>query len=89
MELTNISSIYKSKGLSSSLANDYGVFNVVAVRSIIDKLVYNDYYDQIDENTSDSNVGGGRKKRNISTNLFMVYGIINYALNPICPVGGR
>ena len=58
------------------MSNDHGVFNVV---TIIDKLVYNDYYDLIDENMSDSNVGG-RKKRNVRDNLFIVYGIINYAV---------
>ena len=49
------------------------------MRSIIDKLVYYDYYDIIDGNMSDSNVGG-RKNRNIRDNLFIAYGIINYAL---------
>ena len=48
-------------------------------RSIIDNLIYNDYYDIIDNNMSDSNVGG-RKDRNIRDNLFIVYGIINFAL---------
>ena len=46
---------------------------------IMDKLVYNDYYDTVDKNMSDSNVGG-RKRRNIRDNLFIVYGVINYAL---------
>ena len=79
MEWTNISSIYKNKGLKTDLNNDRGVFNVMTVRSIIDNLIYNDYYETIDQNMSDSNVGG-RKKRNIRDNLFIVYGIINYAL---------
>ena len=52
---------------------------MVTSRSILDNLVYNDYYETIDENMSDSNVGG-RKKRNIRDNLFIVYGIINYTL---------
>ena len=49
------------------------------VRSIIDNLVYNDYYDCIDNNMSDSNFGG-RRDRNIRDNLYIVYGIINFAL---------
>ena len=48
-------------------------------RSIIDNLIYNDYYEIIDQNMSDSNVGG-RRDRNIRDNLFIVYGIINFAL---------
>lgn len=79
LELANISSLYKHRGSKMDLNNDRGVFNVVTARSIIDKLVYNDYYDIMDSNMSDSNVGG-RKKRNIRDNLFIVYGIINYSL---------
>ena len=79
LEWTNISSIYKRKGLKTDLNNDRGVFNVMRVRSIIDNLVYNDYYDCIDKNMSDSNVGG-RRDRNIRDNLFVVYGVIYFAL---------
>ena len=52
---------------------------MIRARSIIDNLVYNNYYQTIDESMSDSNVGG-RKERNIRDNLFIVYGVINYAL---------
>ena len=51
----------------------------MTVRTIIDNLMYNDYYDVIDQNMSDSNVGG-RKDRNIRDNLFIVYGVINSVL---------
>ena len=79
LQLTNISSIYKLKGSKSDLNNDRGVFNVVTIRSIIDKLMYNDIYDIVDSMMSDSNVGG-RRGRNIRDNLFIINGIINYAL---------
>ena len=59
--------------------NDRGVFNVSSVRSIIDKLIYHDIYDTVDGNMSDSNVGG-RKGRNIRDNLFIINGVINYAI---------
>ena len=48
LELTNISSIYKKKGSKLDLNNDRGVFNVMTVRSIMDNLLYNDFYDEID-----------------------------------------
>ena len=41
--------------------------------------MYQDKYDAIDECMSDSNVGG-RKKRNIRDNLFVIYSIINDAI---------
>ena len=74
VQLSNITSIYKHRGSKSDLDNDRGVFNVSAVRSIIDKLVYNDYYDLVDGNMSDSNVGG-RRGRNIRDNLFIINGV--------------
>ena len=79
VQLSNITSIYKNRGSKSDLDSDRGVFNVATVRSIIDKLVYNDYYDLVDMNMSDSNVGG-RRGRNIRDNLFIINGVINYAL---------
>ena len=48
LQLTNISSIFKNKGSKLDLSNDRGVFNVMTVRSIIDNLIYNDLYDEID-----------------------------------------
>ena len=79
LQLTNITSIYKHRGSKSDLNNDRGIFNVSAVRSVIDKLVYNDIYEMVDRNMSDSNVGG-RRGRNNRDNLFIINGVINYAL---------
>ena len=79
VELTNITSIYKNKGSKLDLNNDRGIFTVTCLRSIIDKLIYDEYYETIDGNMSDSNVGG-RKKRSIRDHLFIVYGIINNAI---------
>ena len=59
--------------------NDCRAFNVMTVRSIIDNLIYNEFFDDIDSSMSDSNLGG-RRNRNIRDNLFIVYGIINYAI---------
>ena len=41
----DITSIYKQKGEKSDLENDRGIFSVSKVRSIIEKLVYQDIYD--------------------------------------------
>ena len=79
-ELTDITSIYKNKGSKLDLDNDRGIFSVTWLRSMVDKLAYNDVYDVVDSNMSDSNVGG-RKNRSIRDNLFIVYGIINNAIN--------
>ena len=79
-EEMSITSFYKNKGLRSELGNDRGVFNVVKLRSILDKLIYKDSYPVIDQHLSCSNVGG-RKGRNIRDHLFVIYGIINDVKN--------
>ena len=76
LQSSNISSFYKNKGSRNDLDNDRGVFNVVKIRSILDKMIYNDKYDIIDENMSCSNIGA-RKNRNIRDHLFVINGILN------------
>ena len=52
----NISSFYKNKGDKSDLNNDRGVFNVVKIRFILDKMVYSDIYAKVDASMSSSNI---------------------------------
>ena len=53
----NISSLYKNKGSRKDFNNYRGIFRVTVIRSIIDKLIYNDEYLTIDGNLTNSNVG--------------------------------
>ena len=76
---SNISSFYKSKGSKDDLNNDRGVFNVVKIRTILDKLLLKDKYDIIDKSMSCSNIGA-RKGRNIRDHLFVLNGVLNEAL---------
>ena len=80
LEKCNISSIYKHRGSRNDLENYRGIFRVPILRSILDKLIYNDEYNLIDENLSDSNVGA-RKSRNIRDNLFVLNAICNSVIN--------
>ena len=80
MQFVNIVAIYKGKGEKSDLENDRGIFILNLIRSILMKMIYQDKYQTIDENMSDSNVGA-RKKKNIRNHLFILNGIINDALN--------
>ena len=76
LQSSNITSFYKNKGDRSDLDNDRGVFNVVKVRSILDKLIYNDNYSTIDKSMSCSNIGA-RKNRNIRDHLFVINAVMN------------
>ena len=46
----------------------------------MDRLIYNDEYEKIDKQLSDSNVGA-RKHRNIRDNIFVVNAITNSVVN--------
>ena len=62
------------------MENERGIFILTVMKKILDKLMYFDNIEDIDDNMSDSNIGG-RKKRNIKNHLFMIYGIINSVVN--------
>ena len=80
LQFANITTIYKKKGSRQDLNNDRGIFVVSVMRMILDGLIYEEKYPDVDKNMSDSNIGA-RKNRNIRNHLFMVYGAINSVLN--------
>ena len=53
-----------------------GIFRVSVFRAILDRLIYNDEYENIDSNLADSSVGA-RKSRNIRDNIFVINAITN------------
>ena len=57
MQWANITTIFKNSGSRLSLDNDRGIFVLSVLKKIIDLLIYNDKYDAIDSNMSDSNIG--------------------------------
>ena len=72
----NITSLYKNKGSKKDFGNYRGIFRVTVIRSILDKLIYNDEYDNIDEHLTDSNVGV-RRNRNIRDNIFVMNAVLH------------
>ena len=76
LKYCNITSLYKNKGSKRDFENYRGIFRVVTLRNILDKLIYNDEYPTIDANLTDSNVGA-RQHRNIRDNLFVINAILN------------
>ena len=72
----NITSLYKLRGEKSDFDNQRGIFNVVKIRSILDRLVYNEKYSVIDSNMSCSNIGA-RKGRNIRDHLFVINAVLH------------
>ena len=80
LEKCNISSIFKNKGSRNNFEYYRGIFRVPIMRTILDKLIYNDEYSNIDEHLTDSNIGA-RKKRNICDNVFVLNAITNSIVN--------
>ena len=80
MQWANIVSLYKGKGEKMELENERGIFIVSIFRSMLMKLIYQDKYEEIDSNMSDSNVGA-RKKKNIRNHIFIINGIIHDVLS--------
>ena len=80
LQFANITTIYKKKGSRQDMDNDRGIFGVIAMWMILDGLIYEEKYPDVDRNMSDSNIGA-RKDRNIRNQLFMVYGAINYLMS--------
>ena len=76
LKLCNITSLYKNKGSRKEFNNYRGIFRVTVLRSILDKLIYNDEYPTIDDHLTDSNVGA-RQNRNIRDNIFVINAIMN------------
>ena len=80
MAFQNITTIYNNKGSRFDLNNDRGIFILTVMKKMLDKLLYDDNYDGIDDNMSDCNVGS-RKKRNVKDHLLIIHGIINSVVN--------
>ena len=80
LQYANITTIWKKKGSKQDLNNDRGIFVVSVIRMILDSLIYQDKYSDLDINMSCSNIGA-RKQRNVRDHLFVVNGIINSVLN--------
>ena len=76
LELCDITPIFKLKGSRNEFTNYRGIFRVSVFRSILDRLIYNDEYHNIDRNLTDCNVGA-RKGRNIRDNIFVLNAITN------------
>ena len=78
-EKCNITSLYKKK--SRKDFNNYrGVFRVQTLRSILDRLTYNDAYYTIDDHITDGNTWA-RKERSVRDNIFVISAICNSVQN--------
>ena len=78
----HITSVYKNKGPINEFGSYPGIFRVQALRNILERLIYNDEYKNIDSNLTDCNVGA-RQNRNIRDNIFVLNAVMHDAINGI------
>ena len=75
----NITTLYKKKS-----RNDFkkyrGIFRISVIRSILDRLIYEDSFEVIDSNLTDGNVGC-RKNRSPQDNIYVIGAITNSVIN--------
>ena len=76
MNVCNVTNLFKNKGSKQHFDSYRGIFRTPVLRNILDKLIYNDEYEALDENLTNCNVGS-RKRRNIRDNLFVINAITN------------
>ena len=85
LQKCNITCIHKKKS-KKLFVNYRGVFRVCVLRSILNRLMYNESYSTIDANLTDGNVGA-RKQRSCRDNIFVISAITNSVIrgtsNPI------
>ena len=79
LQKVNITSVYKSKA-KNDFNNYRGIFCVPVIRSIFDKLMYNDSYLNIDKNITDGS-NGARNSRGPHDNIFILNSVINSVIN--------
>ena len=76
MHVCNVTNLFKNKGSKQYFDSYRGIFRTPVLRNILDKLIYNDENEVIDENLTNCNVGS-RKRRNIRDNLYVINAITN------------
>jgi hypothetical protein len=82
LEKYNITALHKTKS-KKDFDNYRGIFRVPILRSILDRLTYNESNYTIESNLTDGNVGA-RKSRSVRDNLFMIVAITNSVANTNC-----
>ena len=76
MNVCNVTNLYKNKGSQQQFDSYPGIFRTPVLRNILDKLIYDQEYQNIDNNLTNCNVGS-RRGRNVRDNLFVINAVMN------------
>ena len=78
VKMSNITTIYKSRGSRHELENDRGIFSLRVFRKLMDKLIYQEKYPLIDKNMSNSKYWGSEKAKYQKS---FIHHLCNYQLS--------
>ena len=81
MSMANITSFWKGKGSRHDIEYERGIFILVVIRMIKDRMIYNDIKDRIQ--ISDSQVG--RSGYSVRDHLFVIYSVLNSVIQKESP----
>ena len=76
MNVCNVTNLYKNKGPQQQFDSYRGIFRTPVLRNILDKLIYDKEYQNIDNYLTNCNVGS-RRGRNVRDNLFVINAVMN------------
>ena len=76
MSMANVTSFWKGKGAKNDIDNERGIFILIVLRMIKDKLIHNDIKKVV--SMSDSQVGA-RNEFSLRNHLFIIYSCLNSA----------
>ena len=80
MNVCNVTNLFKNKGSRQDFNSHRGIFRTPVLTNILDKLIYEEEYHNIDSNLTNCNVGN-RRGRNIPDNIFIINAIMNQSKN--------
>ena len=76
MNLSNITSIKKKKSSKQDMGGQRGIFSLTIFEKILDNLLLNDFYEDVNIGMTSSKIGR-RKKRHAKDHLFILYNVID------------
>ena len=62
MNVCNVTNLFKKRGSKLDFNSHRGIFRTPVLRNILDKLIYEEEYQNIDSNLTNCNVGSRRKR---------------------------
>ena len=85
LKISNVTTIYKGKGSKNDVINQRGIFKLSIVRNILDRMIYMDEQEKINNGMGQFQVGN-QKGRNIRDNTLILHAIINEARKKRIPI---